>query len=119
MKTLRFTKLALALLLFSFLAQSSFGQSSKDQELLMKTIIKIREQWKTLTPEVSTRSDLLKIFKEEGGLFIPQRRIFAYQGCSMIKVDVEFAIPTSTKEENPSDMISKISKPYLDSPIWD
>lgn len=63
-----------------------------------------------------SRAELLKVFKEEGGLSTRLRRRYVYHECPTIKVDVEFD-PVEAKEdgqEYPSDKISKISKPFLE-----
>lgn len=75
-----------------------------------------------------TRADLLKVFTTEGGLSTPLRRTFAYRDCPYIKVDVEFE-PVGrpardlegrvTLEEDRRDIITKISRPYLDWSIMD
>lgn len=69
-----------------------------------------------------TRAELDKVFTTEGGLSTAQRRTFVYRGCPYIKVDVDFSLsdPRQTAlEERPTDIISKISKPYLDWSIGD
>ena len=75
-----------------------------------------------------TRSDLLKVFAEEGGLSTGTHRTYAFRSCPYIKVDVEFQ-PIGrperdqdgrvTLKEDPQDLIKKISKPYLDWSIAD
>ena len=75
-----------------------------------------------------TRSDLLKIFTTEGGLSTGLNRTFVFRGCSFIKVDVEFepfGRATRDREgrvtlvESDKDVITKISKPYLDWSVVD
>jgi hypothetical protein len=71
-----------------------------------------------------TRADLLKVFVEEGGLSTASRRTYAYRDCPYIKVDVEFdpvekKAKTRGLTENAKDVISKISKPYLDWSVMD
>ncbi len=67
-----------------------------------------------------TRADLLKVFTEEGGLFVPDRRSYVHRFCSYIKVDVEFSLtdPNQSTDfldsERPTDIITKTSKPYLE-----
>jgi hypothetical protein len=59
-----------------------------------------------------TRTDLLTVFAEEGGLSTPSQRTYVYQQCPYIKVDVKFAA-ASPSEEQPTDKIIQISQPYL------
>lgn len=75
-----------------------------------------------------TRADLLKVFTTEGGLSSSLHRTFVYRECPYIKVDVEFepvgrpARDTDgrvTLVEADEDVISKISKPYLEWMVID
>jgi hypothetical protein len=59
-----------------------------------------------------TRSDLLVVFREEGGISTPSQRTYVYWGCPYIKVDVKFAA-ASPVQESPTDKIAEISRPYL------
>jgi hypothetical protein len=70
-----------------------------------------------------TRADLEKIFQADtGGVAWPaskplpfqQHQQFDYRSCWLIKVDVEFALSDS-KEARPTDVITRISRPYLDN----
>jgi hypothetical protein len=68
-----------------------------------------------------TRKELLRVFMEEGGLSTRTHRRYAYRRCGLIKVDVEFA-PTGdpgSGEQQPGDLIVKISKPFLELGIVD
>ena len=58
------------------------------------------------------RSDLMKVFQEEGGISTTSQRTYVYRQCPFIKVDVEFAA-SSRDEEHPTEKILKISRPYL------
>jgi hypothetical protein len=68
-----------------------------------------------------TRAELLKLFKEEtGGVAWPaskplpfqQHQSFDYRRCWLIMVDVDFS-PSDSKEARPTDIITKISRPYI------
>ena len=69
-----------------------------------------------------TRSDLLKVFTEEGGLSTRRWRRYVYRECHYIKVDVEFE-PVGELEnkvsQSPKDKIIRISKPFLEWSIID
>lgn len=68
-----------------------------------------------------TRGQLLKVFREEGGISTRTWRSYVYRKCGYVKVDVEFA-PVRDKdspESSPDDRITKISKPYLELMIMD
>jgi hypothetical protein len=69
-----------------------------------------------------TRVDLLKVFKEEGGISTRTWRRYAYRDCPYIKVDVEFepiGEPENKLSQNQKDKIIKISKPFLEWSIMD
>jgi len=80
----------------------------------------------TLKPGM-TRKDLGKVLGGEGGLSSRTRRRYAYIHCPYIKVDVDF-VPLEdsnarseavSMEENPDDVIVKVSKPFLEYSIMD
>ena len=69
-----------------------------------------------------TRADLDKMFRREtGGVVVPdsmplsfkEHQTFDYRRCGFIMIDVDFS-PSKSKEERPTDVILKVSKPYLD-----
>jgi hypothetical protein len=61
-----------------------------------------------------TRAELATVFSTEGGLSNVTHRTYVYGDCPYVKVDVDFA-PSDPKQavEKPTDVITKISKPYL------
>ncbi|MGH9741620.1 MAG: hypothetical protein ACRD51_04640 [Candidatus Acidiferrum sp.] len=81
----------------------------------------------TIKPNM-TRDDLLKVFTTEGGLSNGLRRKFVSRECPYFKVDVEFepvGRPTRdgdgrvTVVEDSRDIITRISRPYLQFSITD
>jgi hypothetical protein len=75
-----------------------------------------------------TREELLEVFTTEGGFSTGLNRRFISRDCPYFKVDVEFkAVGRSerdnegrvTLEEDPRDIIVKISQPYLQFGIAD
>jgi hypothetical protein len=69
-----------------------------------------------------TRLDLLRVFKEEGGISTRTWRRYAYRDCPYIKIDVEFepvGEPENKMNQSPKDKIIKISKPFLEWSIID
>ncbi len=67
-----------------------------------------------------TRAKLAKFFMTEGGLSTRTWRRYVYRECPLIKVDVEFkSVGTSKKPylESGDDVITKISKPFLEERI--
>jgi hypothetical protein len=109
------TFLTAALVLCSF-STPSFADRSVDKSLTQQ-ISDILKECESIKPGM-TRADLLKIFTTEGGLSTQTWRTFAHSRCPYIKVDVEFA-STKSKQEQPTDTITKITKPYLAWSIGD
>jgi len=64
-----------------------------------------------------TRAELLEVFTTEGGISTRLWRRYVYRQCPYIKVDVEFKAIDDGRYEKPGDIITKISKPYLEWPI--
>jgi len=65
-----------------------------------------------------TRGDLLKLFTPDSGFGAGGR--FRYQKSWMIAIDVTFATNNGDPEKTQSrDVITSISKPYLDFPAYD
>jgi hypothetical protein len=93
-----------------------FADSSEDKNLTQQ-ISDILKECESIKPGM-TRADLLKVFTTEGGLSTQIWRTYVHSRCPYIKVDVEFA-PTESKQERPTDTITKISKPYLGWSIAD
>jgi hypothetical protein len=75
-----------------------------------------------------TRRDLLAVFTTEGGLSTGLRRTYVSRDCPYFKVDVQFKTVGRpgrdsdgrvTLQEDARDIITQISKPYLQRPILD
>jgi hypothetical protein len=75
-----------------------------------------------------TRAELLKVFRTEGGLSNGLKRRFVSRECAYFKVDVEFEAVGRpghdsdgrvTVEEDPRDIIVRLSRPYLQFGIAD
>ena len=88
---------------------------------LTKQISAVLTECQQIKPGM-TRANLLKVFTTEGGLSTARHRTFVYRGCPYLKVDVDFTLsdPKRTgSEEQSTDIINQISKPYLDWSIGD
>jgi len=71
-----------------------------------------------------TRQDVLTVFTQPGGFFYSSRAkgTYAYKKSPYIRIDVEFSPAAGTDAsapENPKDVITAISKPYLAEPAYD
>ena len=82
-------------------------------------IANVLKQCKSIRPGM-TRAELSKVFSTEGGFSTVTHRTYVYRDCPYIKVDVDFA-PSAPKQdvEKPTDIVTKISKPYLDWSVAD
>ncbi|HZS47761.1 MAG TPA: hypothetical protein VFC63_22015 [Blastocatellia bacterium] len=122
-----------ALLLFSFLIVFATAKSRpvsenyQESESNTQWIASSLKQMQTVKVGM-TRADLLKVFTTEGGLSTGLQRTYVYKQCRYIKVDVEFhavgrpdrdAEGRVTLVESEADVITKISKPYLDWSVAD
>lgn len=82
-------------------------------------VAKVLKECQTVTPGM-TRAELSKVLSTEGGLSTVTHRIYVHRDCPYIKVDVDFATSALKQDaEKPSDVITRISKPYLDWSIND
>jgi hypothetical protein len=118
MKT--FVALFTATLILCSFSTPSFAGGSVDDNLT-KQISGILTECQKIKPGM-TRAELSKVFTTEGGLSTAKHRTYVYRGCPYIKVDVDFTLSDPKQnvlEERPTDIISKISKPYLDWSIGD
>src|SRR5688500_7590532 len=68
-----------------------------------------------------TRADLLKVFREEGGIATRTWQRYVYRDCPYIKVKVEFEAVGEPEKRSygPRDRITKISQPFLEWEILD
>jgi hypothetical protein len=103
----------------SQLAQESLpgGAAFSKQETLW--IAKVLNEVKTIRAGMS-RNDLLKVFREEGGLSTRSHRTYVYKDCPYIKVDAVFSVVDAPGlTESGDDKIVSISGPYLAYAIMD
>lgn len=118
------TRLARSLLLFivclnalapagSQEATLQFG-SSREHTAWIATVLRAVQTVKV----GMTRGDLVKVFTVEGGLSMPSQRTYVYKLCPYIKVDVKFAASSRTEEQS-TDKIVEISRPYLAWSVMD
>jgi hypothetical protein len=68
------------------------------------------------------RADVEKDFEADGGLSMRDRTTYTYRHCHYIKIDVEFRMQEgghANEGFSPSDLISRVSSPYLAYPVSD
>ena len=62
-----------------------------------------------------TRSDLMKLFIEDGGLDAAPRRRYVLKSCYLIKIDVTFDKPAAYSSAPDNELkITDVSRPYLE-----
>ncbi len=101
-------------LMFVQVVQSGQVVRAADHDVWLAEVLK---EIKTVQPGKTHREDLAKIFRRSGGLSTSISATFIYKDSSYIKVDIEFtpAIAGSRKED-PKDIVTRVSKPYIDTP---
>ncbi len=82
-------------------------------------IANVLKQCQKIRPGM-TRAELSTVLSTEGGLSTVEHRTYVYRDCPYIKVKVDFS-PSAPKQEaeRPTDIVSRVSKPYLDWSILD
>jgi len=112
------TCILLAVVALGFLVAPSRAGDEVDKNLT-KQISDILSECKKITAG-TTRAELLKVFTTEGGLSTAIHRTFVHRHCPYIKVDVDFTLSDpKRRDERPADIVTKISKPYLEWSIFD
>lgn len=120
MRKINLTILAISLVAgFAMFAQSDAqsGEPKTHSEWIAQSL----KEMETIKVGM-TRTDLLRVFGEEGGLSTRTQRQYVYRECPYLKVAVEFE-PVETKEshfpENGKDKIVKISQPFIQWSVID
>ena len=69
----------------------------------------------------ATRADVEEQFKEDGGMQSPADTVYCFLKCRYIKIRVHFKHqrPESPMLFSKTDVITSVSKPYLESPLMD
>jgi len=70
-----------------------------------------------------TRSEVEKSFVVDGGLFSRQQTRYSFRLCPLIKTDISFDLDPEKRGSfvtgSPNDVVSSVSKPYLEYPVKD
>ena len=104
------------------LAAPALGQGEVQRER-QEWVRRCLKDFEALKPGM-TRAEVEKRFPIDGGLqgFSPVR--YLHPDCPYFKVDVEFAVQRDPKAQNrvaptQADKVTKVSKPYLETPFFD
>ena len=109
------------ILVLGLVVVPSRADTGVDQDL-MKKLTAVWFDCQRIKPGM-TRAELAKLFKEDtGGVARPpskpvpfqRHQRFDYRQCDLIKVEVDFS-PSDSKETEPTDIIIRISRPYIDA----
>jgi hypothetical protein len=118
MRKIGLTFLALAVVAGLTLVAQSAAQSQLAQTH-NEWIVQSLKEMETIKVGM-TRADLLKVFREEGGLSTRTERQYVYRECPYIKVTVNFETTGPAKfPEDARDKIVKISQPFIQWSVVD
>jgi hypothetical protein len=119
MKTLIFILSAIVVL--GIVAVPARAETTNDTEFVRK-IVEVFRDCQKIKPGM-TRAELIKLqmFDQDweplhlaDDKAFKQHTTFQYRSCALIKVDVDFGA-TGSKEVQPTDVITKVSMPYIDA----
>jgi hypothetical protein len=107
--------LLLVITVLGLAAVPSRAGTDTDKDL-SKKLSDFLTECEKITPGM-TRTQLTNLFVVYSGGVMPlpdfeQHQSFFYRRCDLIKIDVDFS-PSDSKDARPTDIIAKISKPYL------
>ena len=110
-----------AIVVLGIVAVPSRADTTNDTEFVRK-IVEVFRDCQKIKPGM-TRAELVKLqmFDEDWGPLSPaddksfkQHATLEYRSCTLIKVDVDFGASDS-KDAQPTDVISKVSMPFIDA----
>ncbi len=108
---------SVALLWCFSLAHAQTSQATATQ---CTTVLRALEDYQTIKPGLA-RKEVEKKFKYDGGVQFPDQSRFTHRGCDYIKVEVTFQ-PAPNRGKNltsPDDVVTAVSKLYIDYPARD
>lgn len=100
------------------LAEESLPEGAAFSQQQTLWVLKVMSEIGTVGAGM-TRQELLRVFREEGGISTRTNRTYVYRGCPYIKVNVVFSSVDANDQESPDDKIVSISGPYLAYAIMD
>jgi hypothetical protein len=124
---MRKISIALAITLFAFISVAQTPQKEKPGHLCDQCAF-VQQALKDVakTKAGDKRAALLKDFEMSGGMNFPLQTRYIYKKCHSIQLDVEFDSNHTNQEYakthtdfSPDDVITKVSKLYIDSDHMD
>jgi hypothetical protein len=65
----------------------------------------------------SSRADIERAFKPDGGIFTREQTVYVFRRCNTIKMKIAFSLDTNSKDfasGAPTDRATSVSKPYVE-----
>lgn len=101
------------------IAGSARAQESLDGASLAEETARIIALVRQIRPG-DLRKSLERDWRTDGGLQVPSPVRYVLKSCNNIQISVEFRQVDVTRSfDNPDDIITRVSKPYLESPAYD
>lgn len=95
------------------------GQSPQPSASDCATVVQALAAYRAIKPGI-VRREVEKSFKYDGGLQARERSRYTYQGCPYIKVEIDFEdVPAPGVNSNSEDVVTRISKLFIDYPTMD
>ena len=101
-------------------AALNFGDDDLDQNLTGK-VSSILDLCKKIKPGMK-RAEVEKLFTEDGGLQSFTIERYVCRKCPVVKIDIKFTHANPKKDgdnQQPADIVSEVSKPYLEPQYYD
>lgn len=120
MRKISLTIFAISLVVAGLTVFARSGAQSHDATTHSEWVAQSLKEMETIKVGM-TRADLLRVFREEGGLSTRTQRQYVYRECIYIKVAVEFepVETTAVLPENGKDKVVKISRPFIEWSVID
>ena len=83
---------------------------------------RVLNDFATIVPGVSTKADLKRLLRPDGGVFTPRTMRFLHPLCASCKVEVTFKVTRDHEgraQDGDSDVVERVSKPYLETMFID
>jgi hypothetical protein len=79
---------------------------------------RVLSDFATIVPGVTTKADVQRLLRQDGGAFSPRTMRFVHPLCAYCKVEVTFNATRDSEgrlQGSDSDVVVQVSKPYLET----